>query len=115
LDDLIEKVTTGSGIYSQLNQSIRVAFEQGKMKHVKYIRKLEKHTMLYAAYILDPRCRTSLIKDMIPDKADSILLAIQRYFKREWPQTGVASTPVIALLLSTALPETRPASLSVAR
>jgi hypothetical protein len=85
LDDLIEKIITSSGNYSQLNQSIRVAFEQGKMKHVKYIRKLEKHTMLYAAYILDPRCRMSLIKDIMPDKADSILLAIQRYFKREWP------------------------------
>jgi hypothetical protein len=46
------------------------------MKHVKYIRKLEKHTMLYAAYILDPCCRMLLIKDMMPDKADLILLAI---------------------------------------
>jgi hypothetical protein len=85
LDDLIEKVTTGSGIYLELDQSIRVAFKKGKLKHVKYIRKLEKHTMLYAAHILDPRCRTSLIRDMMPDKADSILLAVQRYFKREWP------------------------------
>ena len=83
LDDLIEKVITGSSIYSELDQSIRVAFEKGKLKHVKYIRKLEKHTMLYAAHILDPHYCTSLIRDMMPDKADSILLAVQRYFKRE--------------------------------
>ncbi len=76
LDDLMEKVITGSSIYSELDQSIRVAFEKGKLKHVKYIRKLEKHTMLYAAHILDPHCRTSLIRDIILDKADSILLAV---------------------------------------
>jgi hypothetical protein len=115
LDDLMEKVTTGSGIYSELDQSVRVAFEKGKLKHMKYIRKLEKHTMLYAAHILDPRCRTPLIRDMMPDKAEIVLLAVQRYFKREWPQTGFAGTPVTASPLSTALPETRPASVSVAR
>ena len=85
------------------------------MKHIKYIRKLEKHTVLYAAHILDPRCRTQLIRDMMPDKAEMVLLAVQRYFKREWPQTGFAGTPVTASPLSTALPETRPASVSVAR
>ncbi len=81
----MEKVITGSSIYSELDQSIRVAFEKGKLKYVKYIRKLEKHTMLYTAHILDPYYYTSLIRDMILDKADLILLAIQRYFKREWP------------------------------
>jgi hypothetical protein len=76
LDDLIEKVITSSGIYLELDQLIRVAFKKGKLKHIKYIRKLEKHTMLYAAYILDPRCRTSLIKDIMPDKAKVVLLAV---------------------------------------
>ena len=82
---------------------------------MKYIRKLEKHTMLYAAHILDPRCHTSLIRDIMPDKADSILLAVQRYFKREWPQTGFTGIPITASPLSIAMLETRPASVSVAR
>ncbi len=51
----------------------------------------------------------------MPDKADLILLAVQRYFKREWPQTGFTSIPITALPLSTAMLETRPASVSVAR
>jgi hypothetical protein len=72
--------------------------------------------MLYAAHMIDPRCRTSLIKDMMPDKADLlILLAIQRYFRREWPQTGFAGTPVTASLVSIALPEIRSGSGLVAR
>jgi hypothetical protein len=71
--------------------------------------------MLYAAYILDPCCRTSLIKDIMPDKAKVVLLAVQRYFKREWPQTGSTSTPITASLLSIARPETRPTSVLVAR
>jgi hypothetical protein len=71
--------------------------------------------MLYAAYILDPRCRTSLIKDMMPDKAEVVVLAVQRYFKREWPQTGSTGTPITASLLSIARPETRPTSVLVAR
>jgi hypothetical protein len=71
--------------------------------------------MLFAAHIVDPRCRTSLIKDMMPDKADLILLAIQRCFRRERPQTGFAGTPVTASLVSIALPEIGPGSVSVAR
>ena len=51
----------------------------------------------------------------MPGKAEMVLLAVQKYFKREWPQTGFASTPVTASPLSTALPQTRPASVSVAR
>lgn len=110
----MEKVITGSGIYSEPDQSIRVTFEKGKLKQVKYIRNLEKHTMLYAAHILDPRFCTPLIIDMMPDNAEMVLLAVQRYFKREWLQIGFAGTPVTDSTLSIALPETRSVSVSVA-
>jgi hypothetical protein len=67
----------------------------GKVKHVKYLSEMEKCTIIYAAYILDPRCKTSLIKDMIGDQAGRIVTAVTDYFKAEWPgavATGSSST-----------------------
>jgi len=72
LEDLLNNVTSGSGRYSELDQSVRTAFQKGKAKHLKYVRKLEKFTMVYAAHILDPHCKTSLVTDMMQSKADGI-------------------------------------------
>ena len=43
--------------------------------------------MVYAAHILDPRCKTALITDMMQSKADGIITAVKKYFKTEWPET----------------------------
>jgi hypothetical protein len=41
LDEVMEKATTGSSIYSDLDRSIRAAFEKGKLNHMMYMRKWE--------------------------------------------------------------------------
>ena len=74
---------TSQGDYSKLDQAIRDAFIVAKAKHVKYIKKLNKDTLIYTAYILDPRYKTSMIKDMILDKAKQVLTAVRKYFKSE--------------------------------
>src|SRR6266487_6011583 len=73
LDDLLERVITGQGDYSELDQAIRDAFTVARAKHIKYIKKLDKDALIYAAYILDPRYKTSIIKDIMLDKAKQVL------------------------------------------
>jgi hypothetical protein len=60
------------------------AFKAGKAKHVKYLGEMQKCRIIYAAHILDPRCKTSLIKDMMGDETDRIVTAVTDYFKTEW-------------------------------
>jgi len=69
LDDLLERVITGQGDYSELDQAIRDAFIAAKAKHVKYMKKLNKDALIYMAHILDPYYKALMIKDMMPDKA----------------------------------------------
>ena len=40
--------------------------------------------MIYVAYILDPRCKVSMIKEIIPSKYDTILPAVKKYFMTEF-------------------------------
>ena len=61
---------TGQDDYSKLDQAIRDAFIVAKVKHVKYMKKLDKDVLIYVAYILDPRYKTLMIKDIILDKAE---------------------------------------------
>ncbi|PVH71643.1 hypothetical protein DL98DRAFT_386856, partial [Cadophora sp. DSE1049] len=46
---------------------------------------LESNSMIYAAHILDPRCKASMIKDMMPAQFDQIIDDVKHYFKTEWP------------------------------
>ena len=112
---MITKVTTSSGIYLELDYSVKNTFKKGQAKHIKYIRKLEKHTMIYATHILDPRCKSSMITMMMGDKAGAILTAVKKYFRTEWPQTDAARTPTVSSSLSVSLPGPRPSNISIAR
>jgi len=65
--------------------------------------KMEKAMMIFAAHILDPSCKTSLIKDIMPDKFDRIITLVKKYFEAEWPETvfvtlASTSSPTLALL-----------------
>jgi hypothetical protein len=50
---------------------------------------VEEFTMVFAAHILDPRCKTASITDMMENKADGIITAIEQYFMTEWPKTAL--------------------------
>ncbi|KAH9204024.1 hypothetical protein DL95DRAFT_235439, partial [Leptodontidium sp. 2 PMI_412] len=63
LDDLLKEVVTDADDYSQLDQSLRDTFKAGQKKYIVYDKKLESNSMIYAAHILDPRCKASMIKD----------------------------------------------------
>ena len=111
---MLDRVINGDGDYNELDQSVRRSFKSGKAKHVVYMEKMEKAMMIFAAHVLDPSCKTSLIKDMMPDKFDRIITSLKRYFEAEWPET-VFVTPASTSPPTPALPEARPANTSVAR
>jgi hAT family C-terminal dimerisation region len=114
LDDLLEQVTTGTGIYSELDQSLRTAFGNGQKKYVKYAKKLKSNSMIYAAHILDPRCKALMIKDMMPDQFEEVLDTTREFFKTEWPQLAQQDTPSSSNTTLEA-PETRPFGMSLAQ
>jgi hypothetical protein len=76
---------------------------------------MEKCTIIYAAHILDPRCKTSLIKGMKGDKTDRVVTAVTEYFKAEWPETVSTGSSSTSFQSSPALLGTRPADISIAR
>ena len=49
--------------------------------------------MIYAAHILDPRCKASMIKDMMPAQFDQIIDDVKHYFKTEWPAVAGQDAP----------------------
>lgn len=85
LDNLLDQVTNGVSNYTELDQSLRDAFATGRNKYIKHSRKLEKNALLYAAHILDPRYRTEIIKDIMPDQKGEIIQAATEHLCKEWP------------------------------
>lgn len=115
LDELLDKVTTGSGIYSDLDQSVRKAFANGRRKYVKYADKLKGNAILYAAHILDPRCRVSLINDMMTEEAaEEAIQQATEFFHIEWPGTAILDTSTLMTTLSDE-PQERPIDVSLAQ
>jgi hypothetical protein len=81
---------------------------------VKYIELLGRNSMIYVAYILDPRYKVSMIKEMMPSKYDTILPAVKKYFMTEWPGLTKDNLDLFASLpVTLATPETRPPSISI--
>jgi hypothetical protein len=66
--------------------------------------------MIYAAYILNPRCKASMIKDMLTDQAKTTIEVARKYFKTEWPELAIisSSNPSLAALIE------RPLGVSIA-
>jgi hypothetical protein len=95
LDDLLDKVIGGQDKYGELDPIIRNAFKAGKAKHVKYTKLKAKNAMLFAAHILDPRCKTSMIADMMPDQRDAIVSMVKKYMITEWP--ALAEVQILGL------------------
>jgi len=78
------------------------------------MKKLDTNMMIYVAYTLDPRYKTSMIKDMMPDKADKVLAAVRKYFTLEWPELARHDSPSSSIELAAML-DTRPEGVSLAQ
>jgi hypothetical protein len=85
LDNLLYNVSAGNGIYAELNTLLRNAFKAGQIKYLKYKLKLEENSMIYAAYILDPRYRINIINSINSDSfvASDVISSAKDYFIKE--------------------------------
>lgn len=102
----------GNSIYSELDNNVRRTFGKAKLKHVKYIEKLDRNSIIYAAHCLDPRHRTSSIKTIMLNKANDVITLIKKYFKGEWPNVATTTSPG---LTSASDANSRPDGLSIAQ
>jgi hypothetical protein len=93
LDDLLDKVIGGKDKYGELDPTIRDAFKAGKAKHLKYTKLKAKNAMIFVAHILDPRCKTSMIADMMPGQCDTIISMVKKYMITEWPALAEVQIP----------------------
>ena len=112
LEELLNSVINREGKFSEINQPLRDAFKKGKEKYVKYRSRLERNAMIYAAHTLDPRCKSSMIQDMMPTEATTVITSVKKYFKEEWPELAKQSTLVSTTSSS---PENRPVGMSGAQ
>jgi hypothetical protein len=81
---------------------------------VKYIELLGRNSIIYIAYILDPCCKVSMIKEIMLSKYNTILLAVKKYFITEWPGLTKDNLNLFASLLVTlATLETQPPSILI--
>ncbi|CZR51456.1 uncharacterized protein PAC_01332 [Phialocephala subalpina] len=108
LDDLLEIVITAQGKYAELDPIIRDAFKAAKAKHLKYTKLKAKNAMLFAAHILDPRCKISMITNMMPDQSDAVLGMVKKYMTTEWPSIAEIKTPDLQPLPSAERPDGNP-------
>src|SRR6266487_5025854 len=112
LEELLNSVINREGKFSEINQPLKDAFKKGKEKYVKYRSSLERNAMIYAAYTLDPHYKSSMIQDIMPTKATTVITSVKKYFKKEWLELAKQSTLTSTTSSS---PENRPIGMSGAQ
>jgi hypothetical protein len=66
--------------------------------------------MLFAAHILDPRYKISIIANIMPDQSNAVLSIVKKYITTKWPSVAEIKTPDLQPLSSIE----RPNSVSIA-
>jgi len=61
--------------------------------------------MLFTAYILDPRYKTSMITTMMPEKSEEILRIVKKYMTTKWPSLTEINMPDLQPKASTERPD----------
>jgi hypothetical protein len=78
-------VVTKSGVYSQVNEKIQLAVEQGLVVLEEYTAKMDDNIIYYVASVLDPRVKTEWLKAHLKDRANSVIQDIRDYLYAEYP------------------------------
>ena len=95
LDDLLDDVSKADGKFSNIGDDIQDAFKAGVSKVEEYTQLVNDNIMYYAAAVLDPQIKTTLIKEQCEDGADDIIKRIQEYLKKESLQEQVQAPKTI--------------------
>jgi hypothetical protein len=66
-------VVTKLGVYSQVNEKIRLAVEQGLVVLEEYTAKMDNNIIYYIASVLDPQVKTEWLKTHLKDGANGVI------------------------------------------
>ncbi|PMD51266.1 uncharacterized protein K444DRAFT_601551 [Hyaloscypha bicolor E] len=91
LEDLLEAVSSGEEPYIDIGPDLKGGFEAAKETLTKWGNLTLENDIYYAAHVLDPRIKLTLIKEQYGDQADEVIERVKAYFKRQYP--AQSSTP----------------------
>jgi hypothetical protein len=87
LEDLLDDVSKADGQFGDVGADIRAAFASGVKKLKDYHSACRENMLYFASHILDPRTKTSNIKDQYSaNKAADIIDELRQYLKAEYPE-----------------------------
>lgn len=89
LVDLVRSVQAGEDQYQDIVDELKTAFKFAEDLLEKYTSDINETMMVFAAHVLDPRCKFTLIKEQYGDQADEYITRIKDYLRCNW----LATTP----------------------
>jgi hypothetical protein len=117
LDELIRNVVEGKDKFIILDNSVKKAFSAARATYTTYRKECDTNSMLYAAHILDPRYRLSLILiETSDDQLEDVLSRTKAFFAAEWPTTTATrdASPALSSSSVSSDSESRPSGISSA-
>ena len=84
LDDLLDDVSKANSQFGDVDDDIQEVFKTGIAQCDAYISLVTENVMYFAASVLDPYIKCTLIKEQYSDEADEIIAKVRAYLKKEY-------------------------------
>ena len=86
LEDLLDAVSSGEAPYDNITSSdLKGAFEAAKEALGTWRDHMLDNDIYFAAHVLDPRIKFTLIREQYGDGADDIIERVKEYFRQQYP------------------------------
>lgn len=98
LHDILEDAASFEGEFSDLSPDISKAVTAGIQKYRKYYDILDSQDLYYIALVLDPRFKTVLLDNELPEAAGDIVTTIRNFLHEQYPAANpsdVSGSPVV--------------------
>jgi hypothetical protein len=83
--DLLNSVANEEEPYQDIGLDLQGAFESAKVALEKWTDEMISNDIYFAAHVLDPRVKFTLIREQYGDKAQEIINRVMAYFKQQYP------------------------------
>jgi hypothetical protein len=87
LTDLLNDVSNSEGQYGDICLDLKAGFKAAKESLQKWLDYMLDFDLVFAAHVLDPRYKFTLIKEQYGDQADEIIERIKTFFKEQYPHS----------------------------
>ena len=90
ITDLLDDVASGGDNYGDICDELKRAFEVSKQALQKWVDEINKVDLYFAAHVLDPRLKTTMLRVQYADQADEYIDRIKIFFKENYSSGAVA-------------------------